>query len=173
MRTIRAVVDWLGRRAENFLALLLGSLFVSFLIQIAFRYLLNLPLGWTVEWVAIAWLWGILFGYAFVVRESDVIRLDIVYELLPRWARRALDVATGLICAGIFAWTLPHVYEYVTFMSIEKTAYLDIPFDYVFAIYVPFAVAVIVRCLMTVWRGLSGIGPAFNTPTSADTHDYD
>ena len=66
------------RGAEIIVGLLLGSMFVTFLLQILFRYVLSLPVGWTVEWVTIAWLWGILFGYAFVVRDADVIRLDIV-----------------------------------------------------------------------------------------------
>ena len=126
MSMFAKTAGWLHRRAENFLALMLGALFLSFLIQIVFRYLLNLPLGWTVEFVAIAWLWGILFGYAFVVPEKGVIRLDILYALLPPMARRVLDVLTSAICIGIFAWTLPQVWDYVTCMKIEKTAYMKI-----------------------------------------------
>ncbi|SLN66311.1 Tripartite ATP-independent periplasmic transporters, DctQ component [Aquimixticola soesokkakensis] len=173
MDRIKTIAGWLQRRAENILALVLGALFLSFLIQIVFRYLLDLPLGWTVEFVAIAWLFGILFGYAFVVHESDVIRLDIIYAALPSPARRALDVITGLICAGIFLYTLPAVIGFVQFMSIEKTAYMKIPFDWVFAIYIPFALSVIIRSLYTVYIGIRGSGPAFDTPTSAGTHDYD
>lgn len=174
MQAARDLIDFLHRRAENVLALVLAALFVSFLIQIVFRYLLNLPLGWTVEFVAIAWLWGILFGYAFVVAERDVIRLDILYVLLPHGVQRVLDILTGLICAGIFLWTLPQVWDYVTFMRIEKTAYMKIPFDWVFAIYIPFAVAVIVRCLINVWHAITGRGQAISSPIqAAETHDYD
>ncbi|SNR81214.1 TRAP-type C4-dicarboxylate transport system, small permease component [Puniceibacterium sediminis] len=165
---------WLHRRAENLLALILGALFASFLIQIVFRYLLNLPLGWTVEFVAIAWLWGILFGYAFVVSERDVIRLDILYTLLPRNAQRTLDIITGLTCAAIFVWTLPQIWDYVTFMKIEKTAYMKIRFDWVFSIYIPFALAVILRCLITVWHAVRNTTPVpVSHIVTAETHDYD
>ena len=167
------MLGWLSRRAENFLALVLAVLFASFLIQIVFRYVLNLPLGWTVEMVSICWLWGILFGYAFVVRDGDIIRLDIIYDMFPRGGRRALDVITGLICAGLFAWTLPKAWEYIDFMKLEKTAYIRLRFDYVFAIYVPFTMAVIFRSLRSVWRGLTGTGPAFNPSHGAEAHDYD
>jgi TRAP-type C4-dicarboxylate transport system permease small subunit len=168
------LLGWLHRRAENLLALVLGALFVSFLIQIVFRYVLNLPLGWTVEFVAIAWLWGILFGYAFVVSERDVIRLDILYVLLPRGVQRVLDVLTGLTCAGIFLWTLPMVWDFVTFMKIEKTAYMKLRFDWVFAIYIPFALAVVVRCLINVWNAVTGRGSSVASPIhSAEAHDYD
>ena len=56
MQRLSNIRDWLGRRAEEVLALVLASLFVTFLIQIVFRYVLNLPLGWTIEYVSIAWL---------------------------------------------------------------------------------------------------------------------
>ncbi|WP_176086429.1 TRAP transporter small permease subunit [Martelella sp. HB161492] len=173
MARLTAVYRWFGRRAENLLALLLASLFVAFLLQIVFRYLLNLPVGWTVEWVTIAWLWGILFGYAFVIRETDIIRLDIIYSACPRGMRRAFDVISGGIIAAIFIYSLVPTWDYITFMSIERTAYLRIPFSYVFAIYMPFAFSVIVRSLLMVWAGLSGSGRRHDTEHSAESHDYD
>ena len=51
MQRLSNIRDWLGRRAEEVLAVVLASLFVTFLIQIVFRYVLNLPLGWTIEYV--------------------------------------------------------------------------------------------------------------------------
>ncbi len=156
MARFDTVASRLRRLAETVVVLLLASMFATFLIQIAFRYVLNLPLGWTVEYVAIAWLWGILFGYAFVVREEDIIRLDLLYNAMPEKVRRAMDIVAGLACAGILAWSLPKAYGYVTFMKIERTAYIRLPFDLVFSIYIPFAVAVIIRLLLTVWRAIRG-----------------
>ncbi|MEC7765041.1 MAG: TRAP transporter small permease subunit [Pseudomonadota bacterium] len=173
MDRLTGIWNWLSRRAENLLALLLFTMFVAFLLQIVFRYFLNLPVGWTVEWVAIAWLWGILFGYGFVVRETDVIHLDVLYAAMPRAIRRAFDVIAGGFVAVVFAWTLPVTFEYVDFMQIERTAYVRWPFNVVFFIYIPFALAVIVRALMTAWAGLTGSGPRFDTQASAGSHDYD
>ncbi len=172
MEGLKTSFEWLRARAENIVALMLGSMFASFLIQIVFRYMLNLPLGWTVEYVAIAWLWGILFGYAFVVRNDDIIRFDLVYFAVPVGVRRAMDVVTGLTCAAILVWSLPKVWEYVTFMGIERTAYMRIRFDYVFAIYVPFAISVIVRCLVDVWRALRGTGHYADPLEKAVRDDY-
>ena len=173
METIWLIRDWLGRRAENLLALILASLFVTFLIQIVFRYLLNLPLGWTVEYVSIAWLWGILFGFAFVVRDVDIIRLDIVYGAVPPAFQRAMDIFAGLVCAAIFLWSLPQVWDFVTFMAIEKTAYMQLRFDLVFAIYVPFAIAVVVRSLINVWQAARGTHRRYLRGAAAEGHDYD
>ena len=41
-------------------------------------------------------------------------------------------------------------------MNVERTAYIQLPFDLVFSIYLPFAVAVIVRLLLNVWHAIRG-----------------
>lgn len=170
MDKLKGMGRWLERRAENILALLLGSMFAAFIVQIVFRYFLNLPLGWTVEYVTIAWLWGIFFGYTFVVKADDAIRLDIVYQLVPPGARRVMDVAAGLVCAGIFAWSIPKAWDFVTFMAIERTSFMRIRFDIVFSIYIPFAIAVVVRSLLSVWRALKG-RPSHHDPLEAPVSD--
>jgi C4-dicarboxylate transporter DctQ subunit len=173
MHRLMRLHRWLAQRAEDILALLLLSMFVTFILQIVFRYLLNLPIGWTVEWVSIAWLWGILFGYAFVVKETEVIRLDVLYSAVPVGMRRVFDVLSGATIAVVFAWTLPATWEFVDFMKIERTAYMRIPFNIVFAVYIPFAIAVILRSLMTAWAGLTGRGSQFDKAVSPETHEYD
>ena len=104
--SVTSILGWLHRRAENIAALILGSMFVSFLVQVLFRYVLNVPLGWTVEYVSIAWLWGILFGYAFVTRDSEIIRLDIVYSAVPTPVQRAMDEMRAVKDAFDPDWTL-------------------------------------------------------------------
>lgn len=137
-------------------ALLLGSMFVCFLVQIGFRYILGWPVGWTIEYVSIAWLWGILFGYAFVVRDAEIIRLDLLFNAMPRGVQRFMDVVAQTACAGILLWSLPKAIDYINFMQIERTAYLRINFMVLFSIYVPFVIAVSIRCLRIAWTALRG-----------------
>lgn len=158
MQQFQTVITWLKNRAENIVALLLASMFLTFLIQIVFRYLLNLPLGWSVEYVTIAWLWGILFGYAFVVRNDEVIRLDLLYVAVSRNKRRAMDIFTNTIVICVLAWSLPKTYGYVAFMEIERTAFMRIPFDLVFSIYIPFIISLIVRGALIIRKAILGIG---------------
>jgi TRAP-type C4-dicarboxylate transport system permease small subunit len=53
---------------------LLAVIFVAFIIQIVFRYAFNFPVGWTSELSVAAWLWLVLWGAAFVLRDEDEIR---------------------------------------------------------------------------------------------------
>lgn len=148
--------DRISNWCNHLAAALLLSMFVVFILQIVFRYVLGWPVLWTVEWVTVAWLWGILFSFTFVIKTSDMIRLDILYNAVPDSMRRGMDVFVGLTTASIFIYTLPHAWDYVTFMKIEVTAAFRWRFDFVFAIYIPFHIAVIVRMLLVAWGGLVG-----------------
>ena len=86
---------WLRRRAENVAAGLLAVMFVAFIVQIVFRYFLNFPIGWTSELSVVTWLWLVLWGAAFVVRESEEIRIDLVYGAVAPRVRRAMGIITG------------------------------------------------------------------------------
>ena len=85
-----------ARRAENVAAGLLAVMFVAFIVQIVFRYFFNFPVGWTSELTVITWLWLVLWGAAFVVKESEEIRFDLVYSAAGRRARRVMGIITGL-----------------------------------------------------------------------------
>ncbi len=154
-------------------AALLLSMFVVFILQILFRYVFGLPVLWTVEWVTIAWLWGILFSFTFVIRTGDMIRLDILYNAVPDSWKRGMDIFTGLSTAAVFAWTLPHAWDYVTFMGIERTAAFRWPFDLVFAIYIPFHIAVIIRMLLVAWNGIRDDKNKSLQEPHTETHDYE
>jgi C4-dicarboxylate transporter, DctQ subunit len=145
---------WLHARAENVLAAMLAVMFSVFILQIIFRYVLNLPIGWTHEVSVIMWLWIVLFGTAFVVRDSEEIRFDILYGSVSDPVRRVLVVIAAIALIVLFSISLPAVIDYVTFMKVEKTAYLKIRFDWLYSVYVMFAVAMIVR---QFWLGSQAI----------------
>lgn len=158
---------WLARRAENLLALMLGAMFLVFLIQIVFRYLLNLPIGWTHEISVLLWLWIVLFGAGFVLREREEIRFDILYGAVGPRLRRAMAVVTATALIVLYGFSLPAVVDYVSFMKVERTAYLKIPFNWAYAIYVAFALAAIIRYLWLGIQALRGRDPDPVDPTQA------
>jgi TRAP-type C4-dicarboxylate transport system permease small subunit len=145
---------WTHKRAENLCAAMLATMFMAFMIQIVFRYALNLPTGWTNELSAALWIWIVLFGSAFVVREDQEIRFDVLYSGVSNRTRRLFNVITAISLVFLFSYSLPAVIDYVTFMKVQKTAYMKVRFDYLYAIYIIFAVAMIVRY---VWLGFRAV----------------
>src|SRR4030095_4178602 len=150
---------WLRQRAENICALFLVGMFLSFMIQIIARYVFNYPLGWTDEVSAIFWIWCTLWGAAFVLRERDEVRFDIFYSSAGEKTRCVFTVITGIAAILLFAISLPAVVSYVTFLKVERSAYLGIRLDYLYSIYVVFLIAAIVRYAVLTWRALRGKPP--------------
>jgi C4-dicarboxylate transporter DctQ subunit len=161
--------SWLARRAENVLAAMLAAMFAAFLLQIAFRYVVGLPIGWTHEVSVILWVWLVLWGAAFVITEREEIRFDIIYGAVSAKARRIMAVITALALVALYLVSLPAVVDYVTFMKVERTAYLKIRFDYLFSIYVVFVVATVVRYIWLGWQALRGVEPEDFDPTKASS----
>jgi hypothetical protein len=54
---------------------------------------------------------------------------------------------------------LPAATSYVTFMKVERSAYLGIRLDYLYSIFLVFTVAAIVRYAWLAWRALRGRAP--------------
>lgn len=132
----------------------MATMFLAFLVQIVFRYVFNWPSGWAYELSIVCWLWGVLFGAAFIVAEKDEIRFDVIYSAVPGGMRRIFTVISGLALLAIYGASLPAVWDYVAFMKVERASYLKIPFNWLYSIYVVFAVAVLGRYVWLVWRAI-------------------
>jgi C4-dicarboxylate transporter, DctQ subunit len=167
--TLRKISAWLRRRAENVLAALMAVMFLAFIVQIVFRYLMNFPIGWTSELTVITWLWLVLWGAAFVVTEREEIRFDLIYGALGARLRRVMAIVTASALITLYGMSLPAVVDYVTFMKVQETAYLKIRFDLLFSIYVIFAVAILIRYAWILWRALRGAAPEEFDPTKASS----
>lgn len=155
-KSVNSAIKWVTRGTEFIAAALLAAMFITFLLQIFSRYVLQTPFGWTLELCLILWVWIVFFGCAFIVREKDHVTFDILYLAAPRRIRQVLAlIAAGSIAAGM-AWALVPMWDYIDFMKIRKTTTVrlpitgdKIPMRTVFSVYGLFMVAIALRY---VWR---------------------
>ena len=163
-----AVGRWLRRRADDVAVVLIATMFVSFLLQIIFRYVLNRPLGWTEEVTILCWVWVVLWGASFVVADDEEVRFDILYNAVPPGARRMFTIIASVALIVLMALSLPATWRYVVFMRREHSAYLGMRFDYLYSIYVLFALVCIVRQVRVAWRAWRGTAPAVASELPGD-----
>ncbi|RED18828.1 TRAP transporter small permease [Pontivivens insulae] len=160
---------WVSRISDAIAATLLAVIFFTFLLQIATRYapkIINYfglaeifpalgaiqPLGWTLELIAILWVWVIFFSCAFVVREWDHVKFDIVFLAVSRRMRAIFAVISAVaIVAGMLYALLPTL-DYIDWMKIRKTSTVrnpftgsKIPMRTIFSVYGAFMIVVAVR----------------------------
>ncbi len=160
---MRAAIAWLRARADNVAVGLLTVMFFSFVLQIASRYVFDLPLGWTLELCLTTWLWLVFWEGAFILKDRDHVRFDLAYHAVGERTRRAFAVVAALGLIVGFAAALPATFGYITFYKIKHSATLHIRLDYVFSVYGAFAIAIILRYAWRLWRLIR----------RADPHDLD
>ncbi|MCT7377098.1 TRAP transporter small permease [Chelativorans salis] len=133
---------------------LLTAMFASFLLQVFTRYVINQPLGWTSEACVILYIWAVFWTSAFLLEEREHITFSMLSDALsprPRWV---LSLIGHAVLATAFASALPAIVDYIAFMKIDSTPITRIRFDYVFSIFAVFAVAVVIRSVLALYRAL-------------------
>jgi C4-dicarboxylate transporter DctQ subunit len=163
-----SLVGWLQRRSNDVAVALIATMFASFLLQIAFRYVLNRPLGWTEEVTVLCWVWVVLWGASFLLADAEEVRFDILYNAVSPAVRRVFTIVASLSLIVLLAGSLPASWRYVEFMKREHSAYLQMRFDYLYSIYLIFAVVIIVRQARIVWQALRR-APAVEPTPPPDT----
>ncbi|WP_120632058.1 TRAP transporter small permease [Ruegeria sp. EL01] len=166
---MRTIIRWTSRLSEAIAAMMLAAIFFVFLLQIGSRYLPKIigslglsetlptlaavePLGWTLELIGILWVWVIFFTCAFVLREWDHVKFDILYLAAPRKLRAVFAMISAVaIVAGMLYAFLP-TWDYIDWIKLRKTTTVrnpftgaKIPLRTIFSIYGAFMIVVTAR----------------------------
>jgi C4-dicarboxylate transporter DctQ subunit len=166
---MRAAAAWLHRRAENIAAGMLAVMFLAFLVQIVFRYAFNFPVGWASELTVVLWLWLVLWGASFVLKESEEIRFDLLAGAVGRRARIAMGIVVALALVVLYCMAFKPSLDYVSFMKVERSSYLKIRMDWLYSIFIVFLVAILARYLWLLWQLVRGRDPGEADVTKASS----
>lgn len=152
MQGMKMLKKWLLRGAEGMVAAMLAAVFLTFVLQIFSRYVINNPIGWTLEVCLTLWLWLVFWGNAFVVRHREHVTFDVIYDAVSPRTRRILAlIGSAAIVIGMGVSLYP-TWDFIDFLRIKKSAILKIPMRTVFSIYVIFMISAIV---VYAWRFVS------------------
>ena len=131
-------------------ATLLAALFVTFLLQIFSRYVLNSPFGWTLELCRILWVWIVFFCCAFLVQEKDHVKFNLIYSASSNRSKFIMSIISCLAIILILGWALLPTFDYIDWMKMRKTSTVRFPItgekirlSYIFSIYGIFMISVI------------------------------
>lgn len=153
---MRAVLHFLHKRAEDVMVLLVAVMFSSFIIQIGSRYIFNAPTDWTHELILITWLWLVFWGAAFMLKDTDHVKFDVLYNMGGEKARRIMALITAAVFAGAFAFSVPATWDFISFKSIRSSDTLGIRLDIVFFCYMIFLAGTIIHYGLRTWRLIRG-----------------
>jgi TRAP-type C4-dicarboxylate transport system permease small subunit len=120
-------------------------LFVVFVLQIFFRYVLNRPLVWPYEVTIIAFIWTAVLGACFAKRHNVHVVFSLVYDHMKPRGQLIFRLIGNTLIMVAFAIALPATYDYVKFLRMDRSVALKIPFTVAFAPYLVFMVLIIGR----------------------------
>lgn len=154
------LLKWFTRGAEFIAAMALAAIFVTFLLQILFRYVPFLePIGWSVVLISLLWVFVIFFGCSFIVREADHVTFDVVYLGVPRPVRKVLALITAVLMIAAMLYSLPAVWETVfanRLMELKKIQTIRMPITNdkiaIKWLFAPFVMLMIVVTIRYIWR---------------------
>jgi TRAP-type C4-dicarboxylate transport system permease small subunit len=138
--------------SEGVAALALGLMFAAFVLQIFSRYILNMPVAWTLEVCAIAYVWVTFWTAGVVLGERQQIVFDVIYSRIPPASRRWLAIANTTMLGLVFLIALPGVADYIAFLARRSSMLLKIRMDLVYSCFLIFMVAVVAGSALRVWR---------------------
>ena len=127
-------------------------MFLVFILQVFFRYVLNWPLAWPYEITIFGFIWTTLLGACYVRRKNAHVSFGLVYENVSPTMRLMFRlIANALI---LIAFTVPvyATFQYFVFIHIEKSPVLRIPFSIAFSPFLVFLLLIIGYSLVDIVR---------------------
>ena len=91
-------------------------------IQVFYRYFLNISLEWPFELSIYAYIWTLYLGAAWGVREGHHVKFNILYDKLPLKTQKILNIIFDTITTAVFIFIFKPVWEYLLFNYRIKTA---------------------------------------------------
>ena len=154
------ILKWFTRGTEFIAAMALAAIFVTFLLQIIFRYVPFLePIGWSVVLISLLWVFVIFFGCSFIVREADHVTFDVLYLGVSRPVRKILALVTAVLMIAAMVYAFPSMWETVfanRLMELKKIQTIRVPITgekiAIKWLFAPFVMLMIVVTIRYMWR---------------------
>ena len=112
-------------------SLLFFTLFVFYVIMIAYRYIFLKQINGIYELSVVIFLWFSLFSSTYGARSGEHIMFSILYDKLPEKYQLIFRIIGSLLIVVVFSMLIPSAYKSVLFGSKRGTSILKIPYSYV------------------------------------------
>ena len=113
-------------------------MFLLFVVQVFFRYVVRHPLTWTMEIIVHSFVWMVLFGTCVTMRGRVHIKFTMLYDKCKPRLAAALRLIGNIIVVITFAALIVPSWNYSFFVGFQKTPVFRIPFTFMFISFVYF-----------------------------------
>jgi len=148
-------------------------LFLLFVINVFFRYVLNAPLTWPYELITLSFVWMAIFAATYVRRFHGHVEFTLVYDSLSPKRQRVSRILANTAVFLTFMIAFPATLDWVLFMGFKKTANLKIPFSIGYFPIVPFLILIAGHSMYDIVLDIRGLIRGDDTVTPEALDEYD
>lgn len=149
---LRRGVSWLSRICEWLSATMFAALFLTFVAQVFWRYVLRDPLVWTLEVAGILFVTLSLFTAATQMKLREHVALDLAVDLLPHRLAGAVRAVSLLLFAAIMLLSIPDTVRVLEWMYRERTFAIKFNLGHLFVLMIFFVLIYAVRAVADAVR---------------------
>lgn len=149
----RTLDDVLYHAVRLFIALLLIGMFITIMLEVIFRYVVDNPAFWTEELARYLMFYMVLLGSAIALREERHPSLTFIIESFPGRFRKGWKMLLDSIVCVVLLVMLKEGYLMAVDEMIMKTPALRISF---FWIYLAFPIGTVLMILQLIVKYLFG-----------------
>lgn len=150
--------DRLVRVCEWLSAIMFATLFLTFVAQVFWRYVLRDPLVWTLEVSGILFVTLSLFTAATQMSLREHVALDLVVDALPKSLSAWLRAFSLLLFAGVMLLSIPDTIRVLEWMYKERTFAIKFNLGHLFVLMIGFVLIYAIRAIFDALRLLGGDG---------------
>lgn len=161
-----AFIESMNQRwLQTIVAFLCGALLLLGFLQVLFRYVFKLPLGWSEEMARFIFVWIVFLGAAVGVNTKAHIAIDIVVRYLPVNIVRFFRLFIEITILGFAVFLIPYGWKITSIAMKQITPALEIPWG---CIYIAIPISAFLMSLNSVFNLYKEVCPLFFENSSSE-----
>ncbi len=127
LRWIRSISYYLNRIVEVFICIIGMVMAVVMAVQVFYRYVLNHSLFWSEEFGRICLVWLSFLGATSAYKRGMHIGIDFLVSKFSSKLQSTIKMVTVMLSIIFFLILVIFGFNFVTFVSYQKTAAIGLP----------------------------------------------
>ena len=150
-RILRILIDFFEIHLN---AVIFVTLFMSMVIQVFMRYVLNMPSPLLHEITMYSFVWTVYLSSAFARRCRSHIRFNIIYDLLPRKFQLIVDLVFDIFVSVLFCMSFIPVVKMLISYNFIESHILKISWTYLFVVFPIFMLLILIHNVKFIYSEL-------------------
>ena len=147
MKIIKRIVDFVE---ETVPALLLLTIFISFLLGVFSRYVLKSSIMWTQEMSLYPYVWLVFLGACSCDRDRSNISFTIVHDMVPEKVKKVFHLIGSIMIVTALIVLIPSAVDFYIYYMNRPTAIMKIPLGICYFSFAIYQVFTIIRYLYRI-----------------------